>query len=193
MTCLPRGTYFDKANTVGRALYVACAGRSLMSFVGIPKPGDQLDYTLNGGGQYPYPPILSSSSPTPTHAPTSTSATPPPSYPIDFRVVPVTDYQQSCARGLSPMTFKLDNTRSGGPVTWTLSIKDTDPAGQPWTTFNTGGGTIKGGEIAVLTLTPIGAVCSDMASNSVAVKTYTAVIKYTGGKQIVLSDTISVK
>jgi len=193
MTCLPRGTYFDKANTVGRALYVACAGRSLMSFVGIPRPGDQLDYTLNGGGQYPYPPILSSSSPTPTHAPTSTSATPPPPYPIDFRVVPVTDYQQSCARGLSPMTFKLDNTRSGGPVTWTLSIKDTDPAGQPWTTFNTGGGTIKGGEIGLLTLTPIGAVCSDMASNSVAVKTYTAVIKYTGGKQIVLSDTISVK
>jgi hypothetical protein len=190
MACLPRGTYFDKANTVGRALYVACAGRSLMSFVGIPKPGDQLDYTLNGGGQYPYPPILSSSSPTPTAAPAT--ATPGPGYTIDFRVVPVTDYQQSCAQGLRPMTFKLDNTRSGGPVTWSLSIKDTDPSGQPWTTYDTAGGTIKGGEIGVLTLSPIAGVCADMTSNNVPVKTYTAILRYTGGKQVVLSDTIAV-
>jgi photosystem II stability/assembly factor-like uncharacterized protein len=192
LACLPRGTYFDKANTVGRALYVACAGRSLLSFVGIPKPGDQLDYTLNGGGQYPYPPVLSSTNPTPTPGAAS-SATPGPGYAVDFRVVPQTDYQQSCASGLQPMTFKLDNTRSGGPVTWTLTIKDTDPAGQPWTTFDTGGGTIKGGEIGTLTLSPIRAVCSDMSAASVSVKTYTTILTYTGGHQVVLSDTISVK
>jgi hypothetical protein len=188
--CVPQGTFFDKANTVGRAIYVACAGRSLLSFVGLPNPGDSLDYTLNGGGQYPYPPVLSASSPTPTIAPSA--ATPAgPGYAIDFRVVPKTDYTQSCVSGLQPMTFKLDNTRSGGPVDWQLTITDTDPSGQPWTTYSAQSGTVKQGETGILTLSPKSNICPDMNSHNVASQTYTAVLKYTGGKQVVLSDTIS--
>lgn len=197
MSCLPRNTYFDKANTVGRALYVACTGRSLLSLVGIPASGVSLNYTLNGGGQYPYPPILTF----PNGSPTATSSaltpvptvpvTPTPTFTVDFRVVPSTDYKQSCASGLKPLIFKLDNTRSGGAVSWQVSIQDTDPAGVVWAAANPTSGAINAGEIAVLTITPSSKVCSDMGAKSIPTKSYTAVLTYTGGKQIVLSDTVS--
>jgi hypothetical protein len=200
LSCLPNSTYFDKTNTAGRALYVACAGRSLISFVGLPTQGQPLNYTLDGGGQYPYPPILTQPNGTPTatagagKTPVPTiPVTPTPGYQVDFRVVPATDYTQSCASGLKQMTFKLDNTRSAGAVDWQVTIRDADPSGQPWASASPGSGSIKGGEIAVLTLTPGASVCSSMSSQGVQSKTYTAVLTYTGGKQVILSDTVSLK
>jgi hypothetical protein len=91
------------------------------------------------------------------------------------------------------MTFKLDNTRSAGAVEWQVTIRDTDPSGQPWASASPGSGSIKGGEIAVLTLTPGSSVCSSMSAQGVQSKTYTAVLTYTGGKQVILSDTVSLK
>jgi hypothetical protein len=200
LNCLPNSSYFDKTNTAGRALYVACAGRSLISFVGVPTVGQALNYTLDGGGQYPYPPILTQPNGTPTATPgagktpiPTVPVTPTPSYAVDFRVVPATDYTQSCATGLKQMTFKLDNTRSAGTVDWQVTIRDTDPSGTAWASANPTSGTINGGEIGALTLTPGASVCSSMSAQGVQSKTYTAVLTYTGGKQVILSDTISLK
>jgi hypothetical protein len=200
LNCLPNSSYFDKTNTAGRALYLACAGRSLISFVGIPTPGQALNYTLDGGGQYPYPPILTQPNGTPTATPhagqtpvPTIPVTPTPSYSVDFRVVPSTDYTQSCATGLKQMTFKLDNTRSGGAVDWGLAIHDADPSGSVWASANPTSGRIASGEIGVLTLTPGASVCSSMSAQSVQAKTYTAVLTYSGGKQVILSDTVTLK
>jgi hypothetical protein len=107
--------------------------------------------------------------------------------------VPATDYTQSCASGLKQMTFKLDNTRSAGAVDWQVTIRDNDPSGQPWASANPASGSIKGGEIAVLTLTPGASVCSSMTAQGVQSKTYTGVLTYTGGKQVILSDMVSLK
>ena len=200
LSCLPNSTYFDKTNTAGRALYVACAGRSLISFVGLPTQGQALNYTLDGGGQYPYPPILTQPNGTPTatagagKTPVPTiPVTPTPGYAVDFRVVPATDYTQSCASGLKQMAFKLDNTRSAGAVDWQVTIRDADPSGQPWASASPASGSVKGGEIAVLSLTPGSSVCSSMSAQGVQSKTYTAVLTYTGGKQVILSDAVSLK
>ncbi|HEX9068200.1 MAG TPA: hypothetical protein VF807_05480 [Ktedonobacterales bacterium] len=196
LACTPTSGFFDKVNTAGRALYVACAGRSLIAFVGIPRPGQALDYSVDSGGQYPYPPIIITPGTTPTPpshvTPLPTVAvTPTPSFTIDFRVVPTTSYTQSCAAGLKTMAFKLDNTRSQGDVTWTLSLKDADPGGNTWATASGVLGTIPKAQIGTLTLSPATTVCQTMQSAGVAQKTYTAVLSYTGGQQIVLSDTVS--
>jgi hypothetical protein len=78
-------------------------------------------------------------------------------------------------------------------VDWQVTIRDADPSGKPWASADPTSGNIKGGEIAVLTLTPGASVCSSMSSQGVQSKTYTAVLTYTGGKQVVLSDTVTLK
>lgn len=40
LACMPNWTFFDPAPHSQRTLYVACTGRSILSFVGIPRPSD---------------------------------------------------------------------------------------------------------------------------------------------------------
>jgi hypothetical protein len=41
LNCLPNWSFFDPAPHSQRTLYVACTGRSILSFVGIPRPSDK--------------------------------------------------------------------------------------------------------------------------------------------------------
>jgi hypothetical protein len=45
LSCLPGRSFFAPDDSVGRTLYVSCVGRSLLSFAGIPKPKETIDYT----------------------------------------------------------------------------------------------------------------------------------------------------
>jgi hypothetical protein len=48
--CLPRNTFFDTVGLLSPTLYVVCTGRSLLSFINLPRPGEPLNYTMQQGG-----------------------------------------------------------------------------------------------------------------------------------------------
>jgi hypothetical protein len=87
--------------------------------------------------------------------------------------------QQMCAdtQALDPLTLTLDNSGSNVPVTWQLSITDTDPAGTVWATPSATRGSVAAEKTATLTLTPTPTLCGDLRQTQAPVP-YTANFTY---------------
>ncbi len=141
----------------------------------------------------PKPHPTATPSPTPTNAPTATP-TPPPTptptptpAPVVVFVVSPTEFVQSCSSSLSSLEVTLDNSGSNVDVSWSISITDTDPDGNVWATADSGGGTVPAGQVGSVTITPISALCSDLAGGT---ESFTATISWSGGSTTV-TDTVT--
>jgi hypothetical protein len=81
----------------------------------------------------------------------------------------------------------LDNSGSNVAVSWSISITDTDPLGNVWAFADSTGGTVPAGQVATVTITPISALCADLAGNS---GSFTATISWQSGQTTVI-DAVS--
>ncbi len=143
----------------------------------------------------PHPTPTQAPTATPTNTPTDTPAptptptptdTPTPAPIVNFVVSP-TGFSQSCASSLSSLVVTLDNSGSTVAVSWSISITSTDPQGNVWASADSAGGTIPAGQVATVTITPISALCTDLAGGT---GTFSATISWQSGSATV-ADTVS--
>ncbi len=93
---------------------------------------------------------------------------------------------------LPAIPVTLDNSNSNVPITWKLTISDTDPLGDVWASVNTDNGTIDAGQQAMITLTPVASLCLSLVGKQVT--TFNAIISYTGAnqtQQMTLMDSVT--
>jgi hypothetical protein len=101
---------------------------------------------------------------------------------------------QTCnqLQALPAIPITLDNSSSNVPITWTLTISDTDPAGDVWASVDTDNGTIDAGKQATITLTPVASLCLSLVGKQTT--SFSAVISYTGAdktQQMTLMDSVT--
>jgi hypothetical protein len=93
---------------------------------------------------------------------------------------------------LPAIPITLDNSTSNVPITWALTISDTDPAGDVWASVDTDHGTIDPGQQATITLTPVAALCLSLVGRQTT--DFTAILSYSGAdktQQMTLMDSVT--
>ncbi len=93
---------------------------------------------------------------------------------------------------LPAIPITLDNSSSNVPITWALTISDTDPLGDVWASVDTSSGTLNPGQQAQITLTPVPSLCLALVGKPPT--TFNAILSYTGAgqtQQMTLMDTIT--
>ncbi|HLW02607.1 MAG TPA: zinc ribbon domain-containing protein [Ktedonobacterales bacterium] len=108
------------------------------------------------------------------------TATPTPTPPAGAFLVTPGSFAQTCAgtAALPQLAVTLDNSAGSSPVTWQVTITQTDPQGHLWGTASPKSGTLASGAKATLSITPITSLCQEMQGSGSLIM-FSVTVSYT--------------